>query len=168
MRRRFALTLTLTLARCSTFRPEPVTITKTDTVTVTKEVPPPLPRGDSTDICLSNGMTARVLVSANGDTLIGDARVRLREVQPVLAFAGSYAADQDWYTRTDTIRFENKVYRQAGGAMKRACDELKLVGDYRGVSVFASVTEPQGLPTIVLPVRPGMFQNYITVIRKRK
>jgi hypothetical protein len=162
------LTLTLTLTRCTTFRPEPITITKTDTVTVVKEIAPPSPTGDSTEICLSTGMTARVLVSAKGDTLIGDTRVRLRDVQPVLAFAGIYAADQEWYSRGDTLRFENKVYRRAGGTMKRACDELKLVGHYRGVPVFASVTEPQGLPTIVVPITPGLFQNYRNSTRNRK
>jgi hypothetical protein len=52
--------------------------------------------------------------------------------------------------------------------MKRACDELKLVGAFRGVPVFASVTEPQGLPTIVVPIRPGFFQNYTTSTRNRR
>ncbi len=156
------LTLTLTLSACALLRP-PQTIVQVDTVTVTKEVPPPLPTGDSAEICLATGMPARVLIASNGDTLIGEARVRLRDVRPVLSFSGTYAREQSWYQVSDTLRFEKRPYRRTGAERARACDELKLVGAYAGVSVFAEVTAPNALPMVFLPVRPGIFQMYTTV-----
>lgn len=154
------LVLALAVSSCTYFqKPEPQIITRTDTVTVVKEVAPPLPVGDTTDVCLSTGMTVQVLVTSSGDTLIGDARVKLSDVRSVLSFAGAYAADKSWYGR-DTLRFESRLYRKFGMEKKRACDELKEVGAHQGVPVFAEVEAPGALPAIVLPVRPGKFQTY--------
>lgn len=147
------------LAGCAYLRPEPQIITRVDTVTVVREVAPPLADGDSVEVCLSTGMPARVRVTAHGDTLIGEQRVPLRAVQPVLAFAGTYAEAQPWFAR-DTLRFEKRLYRKAGALQRRGCDELKSVGDFAGVPIFADVTAPQPLPAILLPVRPGQFQLY--------
>lgn len=147
---------------CAVLHPKPEIITKTDTVTITKEVPPPLPAGDSVEVCLSTGYPARVRISAKGDTLIGEQRVPLSSLKPVLAFAGSYAAGASWFTTSDTVRFDRRLYGKAGAPRTRACDELKLVGSYQGVPVFAEVTAPQLLPAILLPIRPGQFQLYTT------
>lgn len=153
--KRPGLALALLASACRTFTPEPVTVTRVDTVTIVHEVAPALPEGDTTTICLSNGMPAPVLLAANGDTLIGDARVSLKSVRPVLTFAGSYA--EQW---PDTVRFEKRVYRLSGVVVKRECDELKHVGEHNGVPIFAEITAPQPLPAIVVPVRAGYFQNY--------
>ncbi len=147
---------------CSVLHPKPEIITKTDTVTITKEVPPPLPPGDSMEVCLSTGVPAHVRITAQGDTLIGAQRVPLSSLKPVLAFAGTYAGDASWFATSDTVRFDRKLYGKAGGLRGRACDELKLVGSYQGVPVFAEITAPQALPAILLPVRPGQFQMYTT------
>ena len=140
-------------------RPEPEIVTRTDTVTVTDTVRVPaaavLPTGDSATICLSTGMPVPVVIAADGDTLVGDARVSVRSVRPILDFAGRYA--EQW---PDTVRFERRVYRRRGVVAKRACDELKHVGEHNGVPIFADVTAPQPLPAIVVPVRPGAFQTY--------
>jgi hypothetical protein len=168
MTRALAGTLALALSACTYFqKPEPQIITRTDTVTITKEVAPPLPTGDTASICLSTGMTVQVLVNSTGDTLIGDARVKLSEVRSVLSFAGNYAADKSWYGR-DTLRFETRLYRKFGMEKKRACDELKEVGAYQGVPVFAEVEAPGILPAIVLPVRPGKFQTYNAATTPRR
>jgi len=160
-------TLMLTVAGCAALKPKTVTVVKTDTVTVsiTKEVP--LPTGDSTTICLSTGLPARVLVAANGDTLIGDARASLKSLRPVMNFAGSYAADQSWFY-SDTLRFEKRLYRKAGALQSRGCDELKTVGSYEGVPIFAEVTAKEPLSFIVIPVSPSRFQGYNVVNPSRK
>jgi hypothetical protein len=152
-----ALALALALGGCAALQPKTETITRVDTVTVTqvKEVAAPLPTGDTATICLSTGMPAPVLIAANGDTLIGESRVSIKSVRPILSFAGTYA--EQW---PDTVRFERRVYRRSGVVVRRDCDELKHVGEHRGVPIFAEVTAPNPLPAIVVPVRAGMFQNY--------
>lgn len=155
--RSLAPALALALSGCAALQPKPETVTRVDTVTVEvfKEVAAALPTGDSATICLSTGMPAPVLIAANGDTLIGDARISLKNARPVLSFAGTYA--EQW---PDTVRFERRVYRRSGVVVKRDCDELKHVGEHRGVPIFAEVTAPNPLPAIVVPVRAGVFQNY--------
>lgn len=156
-----ALVSALALGACATLHPKPQIITRVDTVTVTKEVAAPLPTGDTATVCLSTGVPVQVLVSARGDTLVGDARIPIKAVRPILSFQGEYASDHDWYERADTLRFDNRLYRRAGMARKRDCDELKLVGDYKGVPLFADVTAAQKLPMIVVPVSPGIFQPFM-------
>lgn len=150
-----ALAVALALGGCATLTPKPETIIRVDTVTVTIVRDVALPTGDSATICLSTGMPAPVLIAANGDTLIGAARISLKNARPVLSFAGSYAGQ--W---PDTVRFERRVYRRSGVVVKRNCDELKHVGEHHGVPIFAEVTAPNPLPAIVVPVRAGVFQNY--------
>lgn len=149
------------LAGCAALQPEPQIITRVDTVTVVKEVAPPIPPGDSLTICLSNGMSAPIVVTAAGDTLING--VSLKSVQPVLSFAGSYLEE-----RVDTIRFERRLYRRAGLVQRKQCDELKEVGRYAGIPVFADITAPQALPTIFLPLKPSLFQPYTTPTAMRR
>ncbi|HEX6557936.1 MAG TPA: hypothetical protein VF021_00695 [Longimicrobiales bacterium] len=163
-----ALALTPALAGCSRLRghaPEPVV--RVDTVTLTKEVAAPLPNGDSVEICLSTGLPARVLVAANGDTLIGAARTPLRLLRPVLSFSGAYAAEQSWFA-TDTMRFEGRLYHKTGAELQLQCDELKEVGSAAGVPVFARVTEMSTLPYILVPVRPSRFQPYTAPVRTQR
>jgi hypothetical protein len=151
--------LALAFEGCAALQPAPQVATRTDTVrvTVTDTVMQAarLPSGDSATVCLSTGMPVTVLVTASGDTLIGDARVSVKSVRPILDFAGRYA--EQW---PDTVRFEKRVYRRRGVVAKRMCDELKHVGEHEGVPIFAEVTAPQPLPAIVVPVRPGTFQTY--------
>ena len=156
--------IALAFSGCTMLQPEPQIITRTDTVTIVKEAPPPpLPAGDSADICLSNGMTAIVRITAARDTLIGDARIPISAVRPTLSFAGAYA--QQW---ADTVRFEKRLYRKHGLVKRKTCDELKNVGDLMGVPVFAEVTAPQPLPVIIIPVRPGGFQDYMLATPARR
>jgi hypothetical protein len=161
----FALSFGLT--GCSLLQ-KPKPIIQIDTVVVTKEVPPPLPTGDSVEICLSTGMPASVVVTSSGDTLIGPERIKLSLVRPLLSFDGAYASGHGWYERSDTIRFERRVYRKLARPRKRNCDELKRVGDHSGVPVFAEVTAPQPLPGIEIPVAPGIFQTYTTPVPRRR
>lgn len=147
---------------CNVFRtPEPQI--RVDTVTVTQTVAPPLPDGRPVEVCLSTGVTAQIHIGANGDTLIGERRSPLRELRPALTFPGAYAGDREWFQRGAVVSFENRRYRRAGVERERVCDELKLVGHYDGVPVFAEVTAPQALPMIIIPARPGVYQDYLGV-----
>lgn len=152
------------LTGCHVFQgqpPEPQM--RVDTVTVTQTVPAPLPEGQPAEICLSTGVTAHVHIAASGDTLVGEQRVPIRTLRPAINFAGVYAGEREWYRRSDVVTFDRRKYRRAGVERNRACDELKLVGQYEGVPVFAEVTAPQILPMIIIPVRPGAYQDYLRV-----
>ena len=149
------------LSSCSVIRPEPQIITRTDTVKVTETIVPPLPEGTPAEICLSTGVTVQIHIAAAGDTLIGEKRVPLKELRPALTFPGVYAHDKEWYARGDVVNFERRNYRRAGVERARMCDELKLVGAHQGVPLFAEVTAREPLPAIIVPVRPGIYQDYL-------
>ena len=167
MMRASILAVGLALSGCAMLQ-KPKPIIQVDTVIVTKEVAPPLPTGDSVDVCLSTGMPVTVRVTSSGDTLIGPERIKLSAVRPILGFKGAYGAGLGWFEHADTIRFERRVYRKLGRPQKRMCDELKHVGDFSGVPVFAEVTAPQPLPGIEIPVSPGWFQTYTTPVPRRR
>ena len=152
------------LCACQSTPPAPpAPQVRVDTVTVTVTVEPPLTDGQAVELCLSTGVTVQIHLAANGDTLVGEKRIRLSELKPGIVFAGSYAAEREWYQRGDVVNFERRNYRRAGVARVRACDELKLVGEHQGVPVFAEVTAPQVLPMLIIPVRPGIYQDYMRV-----
>lgn len=151
------------VSACGAFQSQPAPQIRVDTVTVTQTVEPPLPEGRPAELCLSTGVTAQIHIAANGDTLIGEQRVRLSALRPTLTFPGAYAGERAWFMRGDVVTFDRNRYRRAGADRARACDELKLVGEHDGVPVFAEVTAPQLLPMIVIPVRPGVYQDYLRV-----
>lgn len=166
--KRIVLAATL-LASCNYFQrtppPEPEVQIRVDTVTVTQTVTPPLPEGRPAEVCLSNGITAQIHIAENGDTLIGEKRVPIKDLRPAVAFAGVYAQSTDWYRRGDVVKFDRRDYQRAGVERARVCDEMKLVGEYLGVPIFAEVTAPQILPMLIIPVRPGVYQDYLRVRR---
>jgi hypothetical protein len=146
-------------------REPPAPEIRVDTVTVTQTVEPPLPEAQPVEVCLSNGVTVQMHITAENDTLIGERRVSIRQLRPAVAFAGTYAQDHAWFRNYDVVRFDGRGYQRAGVERTRVCDELKLVGEHLGVPVFAEVTAPQVLPLIVIPVRPGVYQDYLRVGR---
>jgi hypothetical protein len=157
------LVAALALGGCSALRPEPVIQVRTDTVTVTRTVEPPLAEGRPAEVCLSTGVTTQIHIAANGDTLVGEKRIPLKDLGPGIGFHGLYALDKDWFVRGDVVSFERRNYRRAGVERVRACDELKLIGTHQGVPLFAEVTAISPLSSIIVPVRPGVFQDYVRV-----
>ena len=145
--------------------PAPVVATppRVDTVTITRDVAPPIPPGTPAEICLSTVQNITVHISPEGDTLIGPARTRLRDLAGV-TFAGTYARGHAWFTRDEQVRFENRNYMRLGSAARQDCNDLKNVGAYEGVPVFAEIAAPAPLALIYVPVRPGYFQAYATRI----
>lgn len=132
-----------------------------DTVTITREVAPPLPTGQATDICLATGETIQVLVTAQGDTLVGPARTSIRVLrQSGVVFAGEYAQGRPWFQNDEPIRFENRPYQKSGGEVRLNCPDIVRVGEYMGVPIFAMRNATQPYTQLYVPVRPGVWQMY--------
>jgi hypothetical protein len=64
---------------------------RVDTVIVTREIPAPLPEGAPAQICLSTGYSLPVRIAADGDTLIGEARVSIKQTRPGFVFESKAA-----------------------------------------------------------------------------
>lgn len=141
--------------------PVPVdTVVVHDTVVVTREVAPPLPEGRATMLCLANGQNIEVRVSEAGDTLVGPSRVALRDLGPAVGFVGNYAADESWFVRDERITFERRRFSKFGQPATRDCSSMKIVGDFRGVNLFAEAEASSPFRVLYVPVRPGVFQPY--------
>jgi hypothetical protein len=168
LRNGIALSVLLLAAGCRFLSPPPpapivAVPPRVDTVIVTRDIAPPIRLGTPAEVCLSTGQNVTIHISPEGDTLIGAARTRLRDLTG-LAFAGAYAAGRGWYTRREDVLFEKRTYTRLGSPARQDCNDLKQVGDYEGVSVFAEITAPAPLALIYVPVRPGYFQAYATRI----
>jgi hypothetical protein len=148
--------------------PPPPAAPRVDTVFITKEVAPPLAAGVATTLCLSTGLPVQVRIAANGDTLIGERRVPLRELRPGIVFEGSYAGTRDWLTRATPITFERNSYRRLGAQVALACEDLKQIGLHDGVPLFAELTAASPLETFYVPVSPGWFQMYQATLPLRR
>ncbi len=134
-----------------------------DTVIVTRdrEVAPPLPTGTATDICLATGSNISVLVTAQGDTLVGPSRTSIRVLrQGGVVFAGDYAQGRTWYDQNQPITLDRRTYRRSGNEVRLNCPDLKRVGEYMGVPLFAMNNATEPYPQIYVPVRPGVWQMY--------
>lgn len=140
--------------------PPPDTIVRLDTITITREVEPPLPEGRLTALCLANGQSVDIRISAAGDTLVGPERVALSDLGPAIGFVGSYAAGEMWFIQDHDITFEGSEYSKFGQPESRECQRMKIVGDAHGVNLFAEVSASSPFTAVFVPVRPGVFQSY--------
>ncbi|MSR35751.1 MAG: hypothetical protein EXR95_03760 [Gemmatimonadetes bacterium] len=132
-----------------------------DTITITREVAAPLPTGQATSICLATGETIQVLVTAQGDTLVGPARTSIRLLrQAGVVFAGEYAQGRTWFDQDQPITFEERPYQKSGGEIRLNCPDLVRVGEYQGVPLFAMRNATQPYTQLYVPVRPGVWQMY--------
>jgi hypothetical protein len=139
-----------------------------DTVVVEREVAPPLPTGTPTEICLATGQNAQVMVTAQGDTLVGPNRVSVRTLRPGVVFAGVYADGMDWFENDEDIGFDNATYSKSGGEVRLDCAEIVRIGEHMGVSLFAMRNADMPYETIYVPVRPGVWQGYQTGLRRTR
>jgi hypothetical protein len=139
-----------------------------DTVMVEREVAPPLPTGTPTDICLATGENAQVLVTAQGDTLVGPGRVSIGTLRPGIVFAGSYAEGLDWFESDEAITFENANYQKSGGEVRLDCADIMQVGEHMGVPLFAQSNAQRPFETLYVPVRPGVWQAYQTGLQQTR
>jgi hypothetical protein len=139
-----------------------------DTVMVEREVAPPLPTGTPTEICLATGETAEVLVTAQGDTLVGAERVSVRTLRPGVVFAGSYAAGMDWFESDQPVTHAEREYLKSGGTVRLDCPAIMQIGEWMGVPLYAMRNADEPYAMIYVPVRPGVWQPYETDLRRTR
>ena len=139
-----------------------------DTVVVDREVAPPLPTGTPAQICLATGQTAQVVVTAQGDTLVGPNRVSVRTLRPGIVFAGSYAAGADWFENDEAVTYEDTEYQKSGGEVSLDCASIMQVGVHMGVPLFAERSAERPFQTLYAPVRPGVWQGYERGLRSTR
>lgn len=153
-------------------RPMPDTIVlpapPPDTVVVERTIAPALPTGTSTPICLATGATETVLITAQGDTLVGPARVAIDDLRPGVVFAGSYAEGAAWYENDDEVDFERRGYQKSGGEVRLDCSDIMQVGEFNGVPLFADRGTASPYQTLYIPVRPGVWQAYQSGLRRTR
>lgn len=145
-------------------RPGPDTVTlpapPPDTVVMERTVAPPLPTGASATICLATGVAAQVMVTAQGDTLVGPSRVSISELRPVVDFAGEYAQGKQWFADDEPIEFEEREYSKSGEPLRLNCRDIERVGEHEGVPLFADRSQERPLDMVYVPVAPGVWQGY--------
>ncbi len=132
-----------------------------DTVVVTRQVAPPLPTGQAATICLATGENVSVLVTAQGDTLVGPSRTSIAQLrQSGVVFAGDYASGRTWFENNQDITFERRQYQKSGGTVRLNCPDLMRVGEYQGVPLFVNRGAERPYTTLYVPVTPGVWQPY--------
>jgi hypothetical protein len=139
-----------------------------DTVMIDREVAPPLPTGTPTEICLATGQNAQVMVTAQGDTLVGPNRVSVRTLRPGVVFAGVYADGMDWFENDEDIGFEQANYSKSGGEVRLDCADIVRIGEHMGVSLYAMRNADRPYEMIYVPVRPGVWQGYQSGLRRTR
>lgn len=139
-----------------------------DTVVVTREVAPPLPTGTPASLCLATGQDVQVLVTAQGDTLVGPDRTSIADLRPGVVFAGSYAAGHDWFEQDEDITFEEGTYSKVGGEVRMDCADIMRVGEHMGVPLFAERDAERPFTELLVPVRAGVWQRYQAGVRQTR
>ncbi|MEM7415362.1 MAG: hypothetical protein AAF389_07695 [Gemmatimonadota bacterium] len=130
-----------------------------DTVVVRVGEAPRL-EGQPTTLCLSTGRNVEVHVTAAGDTLVGPMGTPLRQLRPVVDFAGAYAGSAFWYQNGEPMTFEGQTYQRSDEVFPIDCDQLLRVGRYEGVPVFAVLSASRPFSMLFVPVTPGLWIRY--------
>jgi hypothetical protein len=133
-----------------------------DTVVVTETVEPALPQGTPAQLCLATGETVTVYITPQGDTLVGPRRISVRELGAGVAFAGEYAAGRDWFVNDAPVMFDEREYLKSGGEVSLNCANIRQVGEFGGVPLFADANAQAPYERLYVPVRPGVWQAYQT------
>jgi hypothetical protein len=139
-----------------------------DTVVVEREVAPPMPTGTTSTICLATGQNQEIMITAQGDTLVGPNRVSVRDLGPSVGFAGAYAAGEEWFESDEDIQFERATYSKSGGEISLDCDNIMRVGEHMGIPLFADRSAEQPYSMLYVPVGPGVWQAYETGLRRTR
>ncbi len=153
-------------------RPRPDTIQlpapAPDTIIQTRDVTPPLPTGTPANICLATGQNVSVLMTAQGDTLVGPGRVSIRTLRPGVVFAGTYADGRAWFSNDEPVTFEERSYSKSGQPVALQCANIMRVGEFQGVPLFAMRNAERPFQMVYVPVRPGVWQAYETGLNQTR
>jgi len=136
-----------------------------DTVVINAASAPVLPEGEAVTVCLSTGRNVDLLVTAQGDTLVGPTGVPIGALRPTLDFAGIYAAGAFWFENGDPVVFEDLSYGKFPGTFPMDCEQILRVGVYEGVPVYADRAADRPLVVLFIPVQPGVWQRYERGVR---
>jgi hypothetical protein len=131
-----------------------------DTVVVRVGEPSPPPDGQPSTVCLSTGRNAEVLITAQGDTLVGPTAVPIASLRPVVDFVGGYAGGAFWFESGDQLIFEALRFGKSEDAFPIDCDQVLRVGLHEGIPVFADRAAERPLVVLFIPVSPGLWQRY--------
>jgi hypothetical protein len=131
-----------------------------DTVIVSLGSTTPPPEGEPVTICLSTGRNASVLVTPQGDTLVGPTLAPISSLRPIVDFVGSYAGGAFWFVNGSQVVFEGATFGQSEDAFPIDCEQILRVGIYEGVPVYADRAAERPLVVLFIPVRPGLWQRY--------
>lgn len=145
-------------------RPAPDTVTlpapPPDTVVLERTVEPDLPSGMPATICLATGAGVQVMITAQGDTLVGPSRTAISELRPAMDFAGSYADGAAWFTGDEPIELDDREYSKSGEPLRLECADIERVGEHQGVPLFADRSQERPYDIVYVPVMPGLWQGY--------
>ena len=111
-------------------------------------------------MCLSTGEIVQLLVTAQGDTLVGPNRASIATLRPGVVFAGTYAEGRDWFTNDAGVAFEKVTYNRSGTEARLDCAQIVRVGEHMGVPLFTMRNAERPFKTLYVPVRPGVWQAY--------
>ena len=139
-----------------------------DTVVVTREVAPELPTGSPANVCLATGQNVQVLLTAQGDTLVGPARVSIETLRPGVVFAGTYADGRGWFENDESVMFEENSYDKSGNESQLQCNQIMRVGEFQGVPLFSMRNAERPFQMLYVPVRPGVWQPYETGLQSTR
>jgi hypothetical protein len=124
-------------------------------------IAPPPPEGTPAHVCLATGENAPVLVTAEGDTLLGPQRTSIRMLRPTVAFAGTYAGNLAWYRDGESVTFQGQRYRKTDEEDALDCGDILRVGLAGGVPAFAPISAESPYAVLWIPVRPGVWRMYL-------
>lgn len=139
-----------------------------DTVEVIREVGRPLPEGTPANICLATGSDVEIMLTAQGDTLVGPDRTSIRELRPGVVFAGAYADGRAWFENDESINFEDAQYDKSGDPVSLQCPNIMRVGEHMGVPLFTMRNAERPFETLYVPVSPGVWQAYQTGLQRTR
>jgi hypothetical protein len=109
--------------------------------------------------CVANGSELASFRLAAGDTAAFQDSVRRAHPVP----GPGYAGEQPWFTGKETISFRGWGLTQFGLPRFIEPHQLRRVGEYRGIGVYAAYYEWWRVEFVYLPLRAGCeFQIYRT------
>jgi hypothetical protein len=148
------------------------------TVTPPASAPPP-PAGPTaaaryatlpdTTVCVVDRTTTRGLrdlpakraQTGGAVVLVGGEIQPIETLHPTNVIAG-YGGQETWFQGGQALTVQNRNYVRYGGERRIPLEQVTRVGEFQGIPVFASPTDPTPPPAVYVPVRVGcIFQAYV-------